>query len=72
MRNPYALKNVETLFGKETVIKNEEGVPVEVNKPALSEKVFSDKNALKAFTSITSPAIKKHMFEHFRYVDNLP
>ena len=60
------------MFGQRTVLKDPNGVLLGVNKPALSEQVFSSKRALEAFTSITSPEIKKHMLEHFEYVDSLP
>ena len=70
--NPNALRNVESIFGEETVIKstcNDLTSPVGVNRVALGDKVFRDSHQLGVLKSITSPEIKKLMLEHFAYVE---
>ena len=67
--NPFALRNVESIFGADTVKYSKTGFPVAINKQNLGAKVFRDKHKLKVLTSITSPEIKKLMFEHFLAVE---
>ena len=70
--NPFALRNVQSIFGHECVIQNsinDTSYPACVNRIALGAKVFSDAHRLEVLTSITSPEIKKLMLEHFAFVE---
>ena len=62
--NPFALNNVESIFGSDTVIHsrcNDIKQPVNVNRVHLGNKVFKDSHKLNVLKSITSPEIKKLM-----------
>ena len=70
--NAFALRNVESIFGRRAVVRkevNDTRAPIAVNRMALGAKVFSQPHNLEVLKSITSPEIKKLMFEHFDWVE---
>lgn len=68
--NPFALKNVESIFGRDTVIRSKYGDSITaVNRVQLGKKVFESDAQLNALKSITSPEIKKLTLEHFRHAE---
>ena len=70
--NPFALPNVQAIFGADSVNQrqvNDTKFPGSVNRDGLGSKVFASDHKLDVLKSITSPEIKKLMFEHFAWVE---
>ena len=70
--NPQALRNVEKIFGSSSVTYrrfNDTSFPASVDRVGLGNKVFESAHNLNVLKSITSPEIKKLMFEHFKWVE---